>query len=74
VEEQHRERGALAWCAQVETAITVESLERAKDPKLHVATVLRSAGRLYRTLGPRQSRASILCAKTAEAVTTEGAS
>jgi hypothetical protein len=66
VEEQDREHGALARCAQVETAITVESLEWAKDPKLHVATVLRFAGRLYRALGPCQSRAPILFAKTAE--------
>ena len=43
VEEQDREHGALARCAQVETAITVESLEWAKDPELHGATVLRFA-------------------------------
>ena len=66
VEEQDREQGALPRCAQIETAITVESLEWAKDPELHGATVLRFGTRLYRVLGPCQPRTPILSAKTAE--------
>jgi hypothetical protein len=65
MEEQDRERRALPRCAEVEAAITVKSFERSKHLKPHGATVLLFRRRLHCALGPRQARAPILCAKTA---------